>query len=436
MSQDMITTVLSGPQHTPGTERDSWWSRLFARIWPWSSGYLADPATKSAWSTRARPADLAEKISILHLWAGNLYGGVESFLVTLARHRHLCPTLVQHFGLCFEGRLSEELQATGATTHLLGDVRLSRPWTVWSARRRLRKLLAQEGFDVVCCHGCWPHAVFAPAVRGRVPLVFWAHDFASGQGPIERRARRTLPDLVLANSRATAATLASLFPGVNTEAIGLAVAPPPANEDHSIQRATLRSSLGVPEDGIVIVQASRLESWKGHTVLLRALGRLREMPDWTCWIAGGVQRPHEAAYLAELQTLAAAQGITDRVRFLGQRGDVPAVLAAADIHCQPNTGPEPFGIAFVEALYAGLPVVTSAFGGAVETVDDTCGRLVPPGDDVALAAVLRRLIGEPELRARLAAAGPGRAVECCDPATHLARLNGLLRQLLSSKVTA
>ena len=60
--------------------------------------------------------------------------------------------------------------------------------------------------------------------------------------------------------------------------------------------------------------------------------------------------------------------------------DVPRLLAAADIHCQPNISPEPFGIAFIEALAAGLPVVTSAIGGAIEIVDDTCGRLVPASD--------------------------------------------------------
>ena len=79
---------------------------------------------------------------------------------------------------------------------------------------------------------------------------------------------------------------------------------------------------------------------------------------------GGAQRSHEAVYLAELRQAADRAGIGDRVRFLGQRTDVPDLLAAADVFCQPNTGPEPFGIAFVEALYAGLPVVTRRWRGA------------------------------------------------------------------------
>ena len=64
-------------------------------------------------------------------------------------------------------------------------------------------------------------------------------------------------------------------------------------------------------------------------------------------------------------------------------------MAAADVFCQPNTGPEPFGIVLVEALHAGLPVVTSGFGGAAEIVEQTCGFLTTPGDTVAVATALR-----------------------------------------------
>ena len=68
----------------------------------------------------------------------------------------------------------------------------------------------------------------------------------------------------------------------------------------------------------------------------------------------------------------------ERVAFLGARDDVPDLLAQADIFCQPNQSPEPFGIVFIEALQSGIPVVSSRLGGAAEIVDDTCGILIPP----------------------------------------------------------
>jgi glycosyltransferase involved in cell wall biosynthesis len=163
---------------------------------------------------------------------------------------------------------------------------------------------------------------------------------------------------------------------------------------------------------------------------------LREVPGWVCWIAGGVQRPHEAEYLQELETQVKKLGISEQVRFLGQRSDVPSLLIAADIHCQPNTGSEPFGIAFIEALYAGLPVVTTAIGGAMEIVDDSCGRLVAPNDINALSDVLGALITNSSERATLASGGKSRAEYLCNPQRQLNRLYRLLSQVVKQEVAA
>jgi glycosyltransferase involved in cell wall biosynthesis len=365
-------------------------------------------------------------LRVLHLYAGNLYGGIETLLVTLARFRDLGAPMVPEFGLCFRGRLWDELRSTGATVHDLGEVRFSRPWTVWRARKRLRRLLACEPFEVVVCHACWPHALFAPVVRRcGVPLVFWAHDAGTGKHWVERCASRTPPDLILANSRFTASTLRILFPRAQPAVLYYPV--PSASLDRETVRATTRKALATTDDAVVIITACRLERWKGQDLLLNALGRLRDLPGWECWIAGGAQRPAEMVYEAELRALAGALGIDNRIRFLGQRADVPALLAAADIHCQPNTGPEPFGIAFVEALYAGLPVVTTAIGGAVEVVDASCGRLVQPADVCALGDTLRELVRSENLRSELGAAGPQRAGQLCSPAMRVSELMSSLR---------
>jgi glycosyltransferase involved in cell wall biosynthesis len=375
--------------------------------------------------------DGEQPLRVLHLWAGNLFGGVETFLLTLARHRDLSPAMEPYFGLCFTGKLSEELQNCGAPVHVLGPVRWSRPWTVWGARRRLRRFLKEQPFDVVCCHGCWPHTVFAPAVRsaGR-PLVFWAHDVPTGRGWVEWWASGTLPDLALANSRLTRSALPHLFAEAPSETLYLPVPAPPLADREAVRRQ-VRSALQTPEEARVVVQACRLERWKGHTVLVQALAQLRDLPGWVCWIAGGAQRPLEQAYLAELHRSVERLGLQGRVQFLGHQDDVPRLLAAADIHCQPNTGPEPFGIAFIEALHARLPVVTAAIGGALEIVDESCGLLVPPNDPTALAEALRRVIEDRELRATLGDGGPARAMALCGVEKHLAQLEDSLRRLVS-----
>ncbi len=358
-------------------------------------------------------------MKVLHLSAGNLYGGVETLLAALARLRHLAPEMEPEFGLCFRGRVWGELTAAGVPVHDLGPVRFSRPWTVLRARSRLRRVLADARPAVAVAHSSWPHAVFAPVVRwAGVRLVHMVHGPMAGRHWLERWAARTPPDLVLANSRFTAGTVPAVFPGVPVEVWYLPVAEPKPGA----ARSEVRSEFGTPEDAVVVLQASRLEPWKGQAVLIDALARLKDVPGWECWVAGGPQKGGEEEFLAELRSAADRAGIGNRVRFLGQRSDVPRLMVAADVYCQPNTGPEPFGLALVEALYAGLPVVTSGFGGAAEVVDDSCGVLTPPGDAGAVAAALAALVRDPARRRALGAAGPDRAAELCGPSARMPAL--------------
>jgi glycosyltransferase involved in cell wall biosynthesis len=365
---------------------------------------------------------------VLHIDAGNLYGGVETLLVTLARHRRLCPEMEPEFGVCFEGRLARELAAEGVPVHKLGQVRVRYPFLIWRSRRRLERLIEAYRFDVVVCHMPWTEALFGPVARRLyVPLVFWLHGSSHGRDWVQCWARLTPPDLALCNSHFTARNLPKLYPGTPTETIYCPVAPTPSYENGV--RDEVRAEFNTLADVVVIVQVSRLEEWKGHQSLLEALGLLRNLPNWTCWIVGGAQRIHEVRYLERLKLAATQLGIGKRVRFVGQRSDVTRVLAGADIFCQANCRPEPFGIVFIEALYAGLSVVTSAIGGAVEIIDRTCGITVAPDDVRGLATALSSLIDDPVLRKCLGGAGPDRAKALSDPSHQLSRLYEILRSV-------
>lgn len=373
---------------------------------------------------------------ILHVYSGNLFGGIEAMLLAIARQPAACADLGSEFALCFEGRLSRELTAAGARVHQLAEVRASRPQTVHRARRALAALVASGRFDRVICHASWSHAIFGAVVRrAGIPLVVWAHDVLDGKHWTERWARRTPPDLAICNSAFTATSVGAIHSGVPLVVVHPLVDASPIRLS-SLERATVRAELDTPANAMVVVQASRMESWKGHGVLLDALAQMRDRDDWMCWQVGGAQRPREAAYLESLRDRARELRIADRVRFAGQRADVPRLLAAADVHCQPNTSPEPFGVAFVEALAAGLPVVTSGLGGAIEIVDDSCGLLVPPSDPSALAAALQQLLGDPSLRARLGMRAGVRARELSDPVTQLQRLHAALVNMPAVPVRA
>ena len=98
-----------------------------------------------------------------------------------------------------------------------------------------------------------------------------------------------------------------------------------------------------------------------------------------------------------------------------------------------NLGPEPFGITYVEALYAGLPVVATAMGGVLEIVDESCGVLSPVEDVSSLAVTLRELIEDGERRARLAYAAPARAKKISDPGAQMLQLHDVLGEMLECR---
>lgn len=364
-------------------------------------------------------------LRVLHVASGNLYGGIERILATLAAGAAHAPDMRAEFAYCHAGRSSDELARLGAAVHMLAPVRARNPLSIHRGRQRLAALLAREPFDVVVFHGSWLHAMFAVVARrqGR-RVAFWLHSVTSGRHWTERWARRTPPDLLLCGSRDVARTAGTLFPAVPPVVY---YAPMPIGEaPERSARDDVRGEQGAGPDETIIVQVGRMDPLKGQMLLIDALARLRDVPRWSCWLVGGVQVAAEQAYLDGLRTRVAAHGLEARVRFLGQRSDVSRVLAAADVFCQPNQWSEGLSIAWMEAGQAALPIVTMDLGTAREFVGESAGLLVPPGDVAALAAALERLVRDPALRRRLGDGASRRVLELCEPARQIPRLAELL----------
>jgi L-malate glycosyltransferase len=134
---------------------------------------------------------------------------------------------------------------------------------------------------------------------------------------------------------------------------------------------------------------------KNHRMFLRVAARLsdRFRKLEFVLVGDGPLRP-------ELEQLANTLGIARQCRFLGDRKDIPAILASVDVSVLPS-GSESLSNVIIESMAAGIPVVASCVGGNPELINNSRGILVAPGDEKSLAACLESLLDNSSLRAEL-----------------------------------
>lgn len=271
---------------------------------------------------------------------------------------------------------------------------------------QLRRWLRRTGAQVVNAHAPVPGlADLAVAVSGRRPAVLTYHAGSMHKGePGSGAADR----LIGGYERA-------VLPRVFRRARALVAVSPvslAAGHPHAVQITpgvdTGRFTPGLPASQrprtlVYVGRMDRSSAWKGVDVLIGALAELADLPEVRLRLVGGGDA------VPELLAQAGRLGVAERVEAMGElTGDqlVEAVRGAAVLALPSRTEAESFGMALVEAMACGTPVVGSAVGGIPYVVTDgETGLLVPPGDVAALAAACRRLLTDDELADRLGAAG-------------------------------
>jgi glycosyltransferase involved in cell wall biosynthesis len=189
-------------------------------------------------------------------------------------------------------------------------------------------------------------------------------------------------------------------------------------------RPAKRDEVGVGEDEFVIGWAGRLSAIKRPTDLARVAALV---PGSTLVLAG------DGELRGELERVAGGLGIADRVRILGYVEDMGAWYGAFDAFLLTSAN-EGTPVVAIEALAAGLPVVATDAGGTRTVIDEgETGLLAPPGDVERLAASLRTLQADPELRARLGALGAERMRERFSTERMVDDTDALYRRILAAR---
>ena len=290
---------------------------------------------------------------------------------------------------------------------------------------RLRRLFQAWRPDVVHAHGLRAGALAAIAVafartgagnepgnkpgnkQGRAPLVVTVHN-APPAGGVTGAIYRVLELIVARNADSVLCVSADLedrMRAAGARRVGHAVVPAApvwlAGEVSAQTRAALRAEFGADPGQAIVLAAGRLAAQKGFGLLLDAAARWRDIQPAPLLVIAG-----QGPLAAQLQARAASLELP--VRFAGQRPDVPALLAAADVFVLPSVW-EGQSLVLQEALRAGVPVVATRVGGNHELTGDDAAILVPPGDAQRLADAVRAVLGDPALAARLREAAAVRA---------------------------
>lgn len=379
----------------------------------------------------AVPAARGRRPRLLILTVGFGVGGVEQLILTTA------PRL-QKEGFevtvaCLKGWdiLGDELDARGVRAVALGasgrlDLR---------AAGRLLTLLRSSRIEIIHSHLFLANQV--ARLLGRlagVPVIVTSqHDLDLWMGMRHRLIERiTAPwsDAVVACSEAVRRYALDQY-GVRRGLVrtlhnGIEIGEMRPLDPE--RRRLLRRELGAGPGDLLLGCVGRLvEPKKGLTVLLAATARIaREIPGARLVIVG------DGPARALLERCAAQEGVRGRTLFTGLRRDVDLIMSALDLFVMPSNW-EGFGIALLEAMAAGIPIVATRVGGIPEVVlDGETGRLVPPGDPEVLAAACADLLRDREQAARLAAAGRFRVEAEFGAGAVVERMAALYRDLLGS----
>jgi glycosyltransferase involved in cell wall biosynthesis len=358
-----------------------------------------------------RPPRL-EPFTILHVVAPATFGGLEQVVHSLAAGQQSRGSSVHVAALVGLGApepmMISPLRAAGVTVHALAF-----PGRAYRAQlMALRDLCARVSPDVIHTHGYLPDFLGAllPRSSRRAALVTTVHGFTGGGWKnrlyevLERQAFRRF-DAVVAVSRKLERELA---PSGDVDGLIRAIpnaCPPTQN---ILEPLAARQSLDVPEGVFSIGWVGRISHEKGLDILIEALARLADLPLRLTVVGAGSDRD-------AIQSMAQQRGLSPHVIWAGVVPEAARLLRAFDLLIISSRS-EGTPIILLEAMNAGVPIVTTAVGGIPDVVSSSQALLVDPNPS-AIADAIREVYRNPRAASQRAALARERfdSISAVDP---------------------
>lgn len=355
-------------------------------------------------------------------------GGMERLLADIARLHDPAVCRPEFLAITDDGPFAEQIRDAGCVAETLDDELPGKSDSRWQHVRRvdaMRRRFRERGYDVIHTHNTYPHLYATVAARlAGIPIVIntrhgqrIGHDRKSQT--LFRLASRWVDRIVAVSDDAARLTVESdgvpahkvtrIWNGIDTR-------------NFHPHPAAMRPARPIA------IAVGRLSPEKGLNTLIEAVAvAIGVVPELELRIVGdGAQR-------GELRRLARRLHVDDRVTFLGERHDVPRLLAEAGFYVTSSLS-EGISLTLLEAMAVGLPAIATDVGGTREVIPDaTVGRLVPPGDPRSFADAIRRLWAERDRWPGIATAARRRVTEHFDARRMTQEYQRLYEQLADAK---
>ncbi len=290
------------------------------------------------------------------------------------------------------GQMVRDVERAGGT-HITLPVQSKNPLVMRRNVSRLEEVITAHGVDLVHARSRAPAwSALSAARRTGVRFVTTVHapygfglPFKRLYNSVMTRGERVIAtsefirDYVTKNYKVDPANIRVIHRGVNIDIFD----PARVSAERVIQLAT---KWRVPDGVPTVMLPARVSRWKGHSVLLEALARLKDRP-LRCLMVGDDQG--RTGYRREIESQVEKLGLQGTVHIVGDCRDMAAAYKLADVVVSASTQPEAFGRVVAEAQAMGKPVIAPNHGAAPEIIlPGVTGWLVPPGDPAALAVAL------------------------------------------------